>query len=64
MWFLQKVTRRLAENGVIAYPYSMREAVAVARHLEKYQKVGSSGVEKCLAPQASCVFDENFGFRS
>lgn len=63
MWFLQQVTRRLAENGVIAYPYSMREAVAVARHLEKYQKV-RFGVEKCLAPQASCVFDENLGFKS
>jgi hypothetical protein len=28
--------RKLFENGVIAYPYSTREAVAVARHLEGY----------------------------
>ena len=28
--------RQLAESGSIAHPYSMREAVATARHLEKY----------------------------
>ena len=28
--------RQLAESGSISHPYSMREAVATARHLEKY----------------------------
>ena len=32
------MARRLAEDQVISYPYSMREAVAVARHLGKYPK--------------------------
>ena len=26
----------MAESGAIAHPYSMREAVATARHLERY----------------------------
>lgn len=41
-WDLERLARAfaelrgLAEVGSIAYPYSMREAVAVARHLEKF----------------------------
>ena len=30
--------RKLAESTAISYPYSMREAIAVARHLEKFPK--------------------------
>lgn len=62
--------RRLAENAVISYPYSMREAVAVARHLEKYQKdsvvdalsnvLAFEAYDAPLRRQLSDVFEAHF----
>lgn len=36
--------RELVEQGVITYPYSTREAVAVAKHLEKFPGDGITSV--------------------
>jgi hypothetical protein len=36
--------RELVENGTITYPYSTREAVAVAKHLEKFPNDGVTAV--------------------
>lgn len=35
--------RDLHQSGVVAYPYSIREAVAVVRHLEKFPEDGLGG---------------------
>jgi von Willebrand factor A domain-containing protein 8 len=32
--------RKLNEEGIVAYPYSTREIVAVAKHLEQYPEDG------------------------
>ncbi|CAJ1427783.1 unnamed protein product [Effrenium voratum] len=62
--------RTLAENAVISYPYSMREAVAVARHLEKYQQdtvvdalsnvLAFEAYDAPLRRQLTDVFEEHF----
>lgn len=36
--------RELVENGTIPYPYSTREAVAVAKHLEQFPNDGIASV--------------------
>jgi hypothetical protein len=36
--------RELVENGTITYPYSTREAVAVAKHLEQFPNDGIASV--------------------
>jgi von Willebrand factor A domain-containing protein 8 len=36
--------RELVDNGTITYPYSTREAVAVAKHLEKFPQDGVTSV--------------------
>lgn len=36
--------RELVENGTLTYPYSTREAVAVAKHLEKFPNDGIRSV--------------------
>ena len=42
--------RAMVEAGQLAYPYSTREAVAVARHLERYPRDGAvSALENVLA---------------
>ncbi|TMW60750.1 hypothetical protein Poli38472_000792 [Pythium oligandrum] len=49
--------RELVENGTITYPYSTREAVAVAKHLEKFPNDGVTSVlENVLAFDA---YDKN-----
>ncbi|KAG4058579.1 von Willebrand factor A domain-containing protein 8 [Phytophthora cactorum] len=49
--------RELVENGTITYPYSTREAVAVAKHLEQFPNDGVASVlENVLAFDA---YDRN-----
>ncbi|KAF4047109.1 ATPase family associated domain-containing protein 5 [Phytophthora infestans] len=49
--------RELVENGTITYPYSTREAVAVAKHLEQFPNDGVASVlENVLAFDA---YDQN-----
>lgn len=49
--------RELVDNGTITYPYSTREAVAVAKHLEKFPQDGVTSVlENVLAFDA---YDKN-----
>ena len=42
--------RDLHQAGVVAYPYSIREAVAVVRHLEQFPEDGLGGSEILTAP--------------
>ncbi|KAJ8571693.1 hypothetical protein ON010_g5139 [Phytophthora cinnamomi] len=49
--------RELVENGTITYPYSTREAVAVAKHLQRFPNDGvASALENVLAFDA---YDRN-----
>ncbi|GMF35840.1 unnamed protein product [Phytophthora fragariaefolia] len=46
--------RELVENGTITYPYSTREAVAVAKHLEKFPNDGIASVLVRESPKKYC----------
>ena len=48
--------RDLVENGTITYPYSTREAVAVAKHLQRFptDEVGSELVSVSAASIQKC----------